>query len=303
VGVPDWVEPMKAVLTEERFSDPDWVFERKLDGLRCLAFKDNGRVRMLSRNKLSFNERFPRVAEALDGDPATDFVVDGEIVAFARGRSTFETLQQRGGRPAQIYLYLFDVLYAAGEDVTKLPWRERKALLRSTLAFDGPIRLTQHRNRDGEELFRQACEKGWEGLIAKRADAPYAHGRSRDWLKFKCGFEQELVVGGFTAPRGSRTDLGALLVGYYEGGRLRYAGKVGTGFTQATLRELAAKLDGLRRDDSPFADPVKERNVTWVQPRLVGQVGFGEWTRDGRLRHPRFLGLREDKAPEEVVRE
>jgi bifunctional non-homologous end joining protein LigD len=303
VGVPDWVEPMKAVLTEERFSDPDWVFERKLDGLRCLAFKDNGRVRMLSRNKLSFNERFPRIAEALDGDPATDFVVDGEIVAFARGRSTFETLQQRGGRPAQIYLYLFDVLYAAGEDVTKLPWRERKALLRSTLAFDGPIRLTQHRNRDGEELFRQACEKGWEGLIAKRADAPYAHGRSRDWLKFKCGFEQELVVGGFTAPRGSRTDLGALLVGYYEGGRLRYAGKVGTGFTQATLRELAAKLDGLRRDDSPFADPVKERNVTWVQPRLVGQVGFGEWTRDGRLRHPRFLGLREDKAPEEVVRE
>jgi bifunctional non-homologous end joining protein LigD len=303
VGVPDWVEPMKAVLAEERFSDPDWVFERKLDGLRCLAFKDNGRVRMLSRNKLSFNERFPRIAEALDGDPATDFVVDGEIVAFARGRSTFETLQQRGGRPAQIYLYLFDVLYAAGEDVTKLPWRERKALLRSTLAFDGPIRLTQHRNRDGEELFRQACEKGWEGLIAKRADAPYAHGRSRDWLKFKCGFEQELVVGGFTAPRGSRTDLGALLVGYYEGGRLRYAGKVGTGFTQATLRELAAKLDGLRRDDSPFADPVKERNVTWVQPRLVGQVGFGEWTRDGRLRHPRFLGLREDKAPEEVVRE
>jgi bifunctional non-homologous end joining protein LigD len=303
VGVPDWVEPMKAVLTEERFSDPDWVFERKLDGLRCLAFKDNGRVRMLSRNKLSFNERFPRVAEALDGDPATDFVVDGEIVAFARGRSTFETLQQRGGRPAQIYLYLFDVLYAAGEDVTKLPWRERRALLRSTLVFDGPIRLTQHRNRDGEELFRQACEKGWEGLIAKRADAPYAHGRSRDWLKFKCGFEQELVVGGFTAPRGSRTDLGALLVGYYEGGRLRYAGKVGTGFTQATLRELAAKLDGLRRDDSPFADPVKERNVTWVQPRLVGQVGFGEWTRDGRLRHPRFLGLREDKAPEEVVRE
>jgi bifunctional non-homologous end joining protein LigD len=303
VGVPDWVEPMKAVLTEERFSDPDWVFERKLDGLRCLAFKDNGRVRMLSRNKLSFNERFPRIAEALDGDPATDFVVDGEIVAFARGRSTFETLQQRGGRPAQIYLYLFDVLYAAGEDVTKLPWRERKALLRSTLAFDGPIRLTQHRNRDGEELFRQACEKGWEGLIAKRADAPYAHGRSRDWLKFKCGFEQELVVGGFTAPRGSRTDLGALLVGYYEGGRLRYAGKVGTGFTQATLRELAAKLDGLRRDDSPFADPVKERNVTWVQPRVVGQVGFGEWTRDGRLRHPRFLGLREDKAPEEVVRE
>jgi DNA ligase D-like protein (predicted ligase) len=301
--IPDWVEPMKAVLTEERFSDPGWIFERKLDGLRCLAFKDGGRVRMLSRNKLSFNERFPAVAEALRSDPATGFVVDGEIVAFARGKSTFETLQQRGEHPAQVYLYLFDVLYADGRDVTGLPLRERKALLRSTLAFRGPLRLTPHRNRDGEALFREACRKGWEGLIAKRADAPYVHGRSRDWLKFKCGFEQELVVGGFTAPRGSRTDLGALLVGHYEGNKLRYAGKVGTGFTQATLRDLAGKLAELTRDDSPFADQIKERNVTWVEPKLVAQIGFSEWTRDGRLRHPRFLGLRDDKAPEEVVRE
>jgi bifunctional non-homologous end joining protein LigD len=301
--IPDWTEPMKAVLTEERFSDPDWIFERKLDGLRCLAFKDGDRVRMLSRNKLSFNERFPGIANALQSDPATGFVVDGEIVAFARGKSTFETLQQRGERPAQIFLYLFDVLYAGGEDVTALPLRERKALLRRTLAFQGPIRLTPHRNREGEELFRDACRKGWEGLIAKRADSRYVHGRSRDWLKFKCGFEQELVVGGYTAPRGSRTDLGALLVGHYDGGKLRYAGKVGTGFTRATLKDLAGRLAKLERDDSPFADDTRERHVTWVQPRLVAQIGFGEWTRDGRLRHPRFLGLRDDKAPEEVVRE
>ena len=140
-------------------------------------------------------------------------------------------------------------------------------------------------------------------LIAKRADAPYTHGRSRDWLKFKCSAEQELVVGGYTAPRGSRTELGALLLGHYEDGRLRYAGKVGTGFTQATLRDLAERLAPLRRDDSPFADPVRERDATWVEPRLVAQVGFTEWTRDGRLRHPRFLGLRDDKAAEEVVRE
>ena len=157
MSVPQWVEPMKAVLTEERFSDPNWVFERKLDGLRCLAFKNAHGVRLLSRNKLSFNERFPALAQALQDDPASDFVVDGEIVAFARGNSTFETLQQRGERPADIYLYLFDVLYADGEDVSALPWRERKALLRKLLRFDGPIKLTQHRNGDGEALFRDAC--------------------------------------------------------------------------------------------------------------------------------------------------
>ena len=303
MSVPTWVEPMKAVLTEDRFSDPDWVFERKLDGLRCLAFKDAGTVRMLSRNKLSFNERFPAIADALARDPADDFVVDGEIVAFAGGKSTFETLQQRGDHRAQLYLYVFDVIYAGGEDVGSRPWRERKALLRGLLQFAGPIRLTQHRNRDGERLYREACQKGWEGLIAKRADAPYVHGRSKDWLKFKCGFEQELVVGGYTAPRGSRTDLGALLVGHYEDAELRYAGKVGTGFTQATLRDLAGRLGKLERDESPFADRIKERDVTWVKPKLVAQVGFSEWTRDGRLRHPRFLGLRDDKPADEVVRE
>jgi bifunctional non-homologous end joining protein LigD len=303
VSIPEWVEPMKAVLTEERFSDPEWVFERKLDGLRCLAFKEASGVRLLSRNKLSFNGRFPAIAQALQDDPATDFVVDGEIVAFARGKSTFETLQQRGERPAEIYLYLFDVLYAGGEDVGALPWRERKALLRKLLRFGGPIKLTQHRNGDGETLFCEACEKGWEGLIAKRADARYTHGRSRDWLKFKCGFEQELVIGGFTAPRGTRTELGALLVGHYDGDELRYAGKVGTGFTRATLADLGAKLVELRRDDSPFAERVREAHVTWVEPELVAQVAFSEWTRDGRLRHPRFLGLRDDKPAREVVRE
>jgi bifunctional non-homologous end joining protein LigD len=302
-GLPDRVEAMKAVLTEERFSDPDWIYERKLDGIRCIAMKADRRVRLLSRNHLSLNARFREVVEALETDPATDYVVDGEVVAFDGAQTSFARLQQRGERPVAVFYYVFDVLHAAGEDTTARPLRERKAILRTLLGFHGPVRLTPHRNRDGEALFREACRKGWEGLIAKRADSLYVQGRSRDWLKFKCSAEQELVVGGYTPPKGSRTDLGALLLGYYERGRLRYAGKVGTGFTRATLRDLAERLEPLRRDERPFADDVRERGATWVEPRLVAQVGFSEWTRDGRLRHPRFLGLREDKAAEEVVRE
>jgi ATP-dependent DNA ligase len=176
-------------------------------------------------------------------------------------------------------------------------------VLKRALSFHGNVRYTPHRNRDGEAYYRHACAKRWEGLIAKRAGASYVHGRSRDWLKFKCAAEQELIVGGYTAPKGSRTVLGALLVGYYEGQRLRYAGKVGTGFDRATLNDLGTRLLPLQRDDSPFVDEVKERSVTWVEPKLVAQIGFSEWTADGRLRHPRYLGLREDKPAEEVVRE
>ena len=208
---------------------------------------------------------------------------------------------RRTGVP--VFLYVFDLLRHEGEDLRGLPLRERKSRLRSALSFHGPVRFTPHRNERGEELFREACEKGLEGVIAKRADSPYRSSRSRDWLKLKCHAEQELVIGGFTAPKGSRTDFGALLVGHYDDGDLRYAGKVGTGFTRATLHDLAERLEPLRRDESPFADEVRERGATWVEPRLVAQVGFSEWTRDGRLRHPRFLGLRDDKAAEEVVRE
>ena len=297
------MQPMKAVLTAERFSDPDWIFERKLDGIRCLAFKSGDGVRLRSRNDLSLDGRFPEIVAALEDDPVADVALDGEVVAFDGAQTSFARLQQRGEGPVPVFFYVFDVLRLAGEDVTAAPLRARKALLRRALAFHDPIRMTVHRNRDGEAFFAEACRKGWEGLIAKRADSPYTHGRSRDWLKFKCSAEQELVVGGYTAPRGSRTDLGALLLGHYDAGALRYAGKVGTGFTQATLRDLAARLAPLRRDTSPFADEVRERSATWVEPELVAQIGFSEWTRDGRLRHPRFLGLRDDKAAADVVRE
>ncbi len=293
---------MLAVLTEERFSDPGWIFERKLDGIRCIAIAGEGRARLRSRNDLSLDERFPEVARTLE-ETVSGAVLDGEVVAFDGARTSFARLQQRGERPVAVFYYVFDLLHLAGHDVTALPLRARKRLLRGALRPRGPVRLTPHRNRDGEALYRDACRRAWEGLIAKRADAPYVHGRSRDWLKFKCDHEQELVIGGYTAPRGSRTDLGALLLGYHEDGRLRYAGKVGTGFTRATLRELAGLLAPLREERSPFADAVREREATWVRPELVAQVGFTEWTRDGRLRHPRFLGLRDDKAASEVVRE
>ena len=300
--LPERVDPMLAVLTEERFSDPAWIFERKLDGIRCVAIAAEGAVRLRSRNHLSLSGRFPEVVAALEA-AVSGAVLDGEVVAFDGARTSFARLQQRGERPVAVVYYVFDLLHLAGHDVTALPLRARKALLRRALRAHGPVRLTPHRNREGEALYREACRRGWEGVIAKRADAPYTHGRSRDWLKFKCDAEQELVIGGYTAPRGSRTELGALLLGYYDDGRLRYAGKVGTGFTRAVLRDLAERLAPLRQDESPFADPVRERDATWARPELVAQVGFTEWTRDGRLRHPRFLGLRDDKAATEVVRE
>jgi bifunctional non-homologous end joining protein LigD len=304
-------EPMKAKLTERRFSDADWVFERKLDGVRAIVFKQAGEVRLLSRTAHLLNA-YPELLEALAADPADDFIADGEIVAFEGAQTSFARLQgrmqiqdpeqaRRTGIP--VFLYLFDLIYFDGHDLTGLPLRTRKSYLRRVLSFAGPIRYTEHRNEHGERFFREACEKGWEGLIAKRADSPYRHGRSGDWLKFKCSREQELVIGGFTPPKGSRKHLGALLVGYYEDGALRYAGKVGTGFSEAVLARLGEKLAALRSEQSPFARDGLPRDALWVRPELVGQFAFSEWTPDGKLRHPRYLGLRDDKRPREVIRE
>jgi bifunctional non-homologous end joining protein LigD len=297
---------MKAVLTDAPFSDPGWIFERKLDGVRCMAHRERGGVRLLSRTDRDMTGQFPELTAVLDAQPCPDFVVDGEIVAFDRpGVTSFQRLQRRGRERVAVFLYVFDMLRHEGRDVRGLPLRERKAMLRRTLRFEDPLRFSRHRNEHGERLFRDACRRGLEGLIAKRADSPYrSDTRSRDWLKLKCHAEQELVIGGFTAPQGSRTDFGALLVGYWEDGRLRYAGKVGTGFGRATLESLGGSLRELEREDSPFVDvhPIP-RGTRWVEPELVAQIAFSEWTRDGRLRHPRFLGLRDDKPAREVVRE
>jgi DNA ligase D-like protein (predicted ligase) len=291
---------MKAVLTADRPAGEEWVFERKLDGIRCLAVKEHGgRTRLYSRNELSLDDRYPSLAAALDADPADGFVVDGEAVAFVGGRDRFG-----GGVGGELFYYAFDVLYAAARDVRSLPLEERRGVLEGLLGWLGPLRVTEQMTGDGAELLADACRDGWEGLIAKRRGTPYVSTRSRDWLKLKCTRAQELVIGGYTAPQGTRTDLGALLVGHFEGERFRYAGKVGTGFTRATLRELAERLAPLARESAPF-EPEKgiPRAATWVEPELVAQIAFMEWTPDGRLRHPSFLGLRFDKPARQVVRE
>jgi len=290
---------MKAVLTDERFSDPDWIFERKLDGIRCIAVRDGGEVKLLSRNDLALNGRWPQLATALEKQPNKRFAIDGEVVAFDHGQTSF----QRLGKAKKVFFYVFDVLWLDGEDVRAKPLRERKRLLKDAIDFEDPIRFTRHRNAEGEAMYEEACRKSWEGVIAKRADSPYATTRSKDWLKFKCDMGQEMVVGGFTAPKGSRTDLGALLVGHYKDGELHYAGKVGTGFDRETLKDLAERLKPLKRDTTPFKEVTKFKNVSWVEPELVAQIGFSEWTQYGRLRHPRFLGLRFDKPASQVVRE
>jgi len=307
------LEPMKAKLHDRPFSDPAWVFERKLDGIRALVRRQDGAVTLTSRTGNDLSSAYPELVEALEEEAATDFLADGEIVAFDGTRTSFERLQGRMGihdpRLARlsgipVYLYLFDLPEFDGHDLTTLPLRQRKGALRRAFSFHGPVRYTAHRNERGEDFFREACAKGWEGLIAKRADSPYVHGRSRDWLKLKCSFEQELVIGGTTPPQGSRQRFGALLVGYYEEGELRYAGKVGTGFSERALADLGDRLDALATPASPFRrGGGQPRDARWVRPELVGQFAFAEWTRDGKLRHPRYLGLREDKLPGEVVRE
>jgi DNA ligase D-like protein (predicted ligase) len=306
-------EPMKAKLHDRPFSDAAWVFERKLDGIRAIVHRTPQGTTLTSRTGKDLSPAYPELIEALEAEPAMSFIADGEIVAFKGSQTSFERLQGRMGihnpqlarlSGIPVFLYLFDLLEFDGHDLTGLALRKRKSALRRALSFEGPLRYTPHRNERGEEFFQDACKKGWEGLIAKRADSPYVHARSSDWLKLKCSFEQELVIGGFTPPQGSRKRFGALLVGYYEGGELFFAGKVGTGFSEKTLFELGEKLKALELEKSPFKrGGGQPRDAHWVKPQLVGQFAFSEWTRDGKLRHPRYLGLREDKRAKEVVRE
>lgn len=305
------IQPMLATLTDRYFSDPEWIFERKLDGERVIATRTGDAATLRSRTGRDLDATYPELVRALRNQRG-DFVVDGEVVAFDGNRTSFERLQQRIGitdvaaaerSGVPVFYYLFDLLSTGRDDLTALALRERKRRLRAAVRFSGPLRYTAHRNADGETMFAEACRRGWEGVIAKRADSRYTPGRSTDWLKFKCVTGQEFVIGGFTDPAGSRHGFGALLVGVYDGDRLRYAGKVGTGYDDRTLTALRTTLDGLAARSSPFAGPVKERGSHWVRPDLVAQIGFTEWTRDGRLRHPRFIGLRRDKPPRTVVRE
>lgn len=313
---PEWTDPMLATLTDERFDDPGWIYERKLDGVRLLTFVEDGHVRLTTRNRKRRNATYPDVVEAFEAMEPPDGIYDGEVVAFEGNVSSFQRLQERSGveeeaeareraKKVAVYLYLFDVLHLAGHDLTALPLDARKRVLEAALDYEGGrIRYLEHRRENGVTYWKQACEKGWEGVIAKDASSPYVHARSKSWLKFKCVNEQELVVGGFTEPGGERVGFGAMLLGYYDGGDLVYAGKVGTGWNDATLRELRNRMDALERKTSPFdrGDPDTD-GVHWITPDLVAEIGFTEWTDDGRLRHPRYLGMRADKDARDVVRE
>jgi bifunctional non-homologous end joining protein LigD len=289
MAFPEWVEPMAATLTRERFAGPEWVFERKLDGIRLLAFKEGREVRLLSRNRLLQNASYPSFVTAIQALPVRDVILDGEALGV-------------WGRRDEIGYHVFDVLWLEGRDVTSLPLDGRRQLL-TALPLEPPLWRVER--LDDPAPWERACREGWEGVIAKRRDSFYEHRRSPHWLKMKCEATQELVVGGFTDPQGGRVGLGALLVGYFEGDDFVFAGKVGTGFDRERLTDFRRRLDALEIGQAPFTKSVglPRLRVHWVRPELVVQVAFMEWTSHQKMRHPRLLGLRIDKAAREVTRE
>jgi bifunctional non-homologous end joining protein LigD len=296
---PDWVVPMAATLTEERFTGPDWIFERKLDGIRLLAFKHGKDVTLYSRNRLEQDN--PAIADAIANLPVKDAILDGEVTGVW-GPPTLRDAD-KGHRLAY---HVFDLLWLNGRDLMDLPLVERRTLLAS-LPLPRPLqRVPEVTDREPWELARK---EGWEGVIAKRRDSPYEHRRSPHWLKMKVEASQELVIGGFTDPQGARRGLGALLVGYFDRSKgepdFVFAGKVGTGFDNKMLVDLRAKLDAIELEKPPFTKAVGLPRIRahWVRPTIVVQVAFAEWTVHGKLRHPRLLGIRIDKSAREVVRE
>jgi bifunctional non-homologous end joining protein LigD len=284
MSFPEWLEPMAATLTQERFTGPEWIFERKYDGIRLLAFRQGRDVRLLSRNRLPQN--CPSLAEAVAKLPVEEVILDGEVTWTKEG----------------MLYHVFDVLWLDGREVTLLPLDQRRQVLHN-LPFRSPL-LRVDVLTDAKP-WERACSEGWEGVIAKRRDSPYEHRRSRNWLKMKCEASQELVVGGFTDPQGGRVGLGALLVGYFEKEDFVFAGKVGTGFDTRLLLELRARLGALEIPKSPFTKAVGLPRIRahWVQPEVVVQVAFIQWTVHGKLRHSRLLGIRNDKSARDVVRE
>jgi len=307
-GEPPVKELQLATLVTQAPEGPAWLHEQKFDGYRILAELDRGKVRLLSRRFKDWTAEFPVVAQAVAALPVKRAVLDGEVaVVMPDGRTSFQALQNaRAGAP--LAYFVFDLLEVDGEPIAKLALDERKARLEQLVGkAPGVIRYSDHVVGSGREFFQLACQQGLEGIISKRRDQPYVPGRGPTWVKTKCLLRQELVIGGYTDPEGSRTGIGALLVGYYEGGALRYAGKVGTGFSHALLGELRTLLGPRERAASAFS-PEPPRAWTgagrhWVTPTLVGEVAFSEWTHDGRLRHPSFQGLRKDKLAGDVVRE
>jgi ATP-dependent DNA ligase len=281
--MPDWLEPMAATLTQDRFAGGDWLFERKFDGIRLLAYKRGADIRLYSRNRLPQN--LPAIATAIASLPVDEVILDGEITWD--GQSGY---------------HVFDILWLNGQSVTALPLEDRRALLQA-LPFQRPMKRVEL--VEDESPWERARRESWEGVIAKRRGSPYEHRRSKHWLKMKCEASQELVVGGFTDPQGARVGLGALLVGYYEGSDFVFAGKIGTGFDAKLLRDLRTRLDAIEVPVPPFtkATGLPRLRAHWVRPEIVVQAAFIEWTVHGKLRHPRLLGVRHDKKAHDVIRE
>ncbi|TAH35545.1 MAG: DNA ligase D [Planctomycetota bacterium] len=308
--LPAFVEPELATLVRDPPSGDDWLHEIKLDGYRMLGRVHGGRARLLTRNAKDWTRRFPQLAEAAAALPVDEALLDGEIVALdENGISSFQALQNAlsAGRPDHLVYFVFDLLHHDGYDLRAARLRERKAVLAGLLPDSGnAIRYSGEVEGRGEAVFREACLRALEGIVSKHKDAPYRSGRGQDWRKVKCLARQEFVIGGYTEPRGARAGLGALLLGVHDDGRLRFAGRVGTGFSAASLAELHRRLRRLEQSRPAFAEPPRgaaARGVHWVKPRLVAEVAFSNWTRDGRLRQPVFEGLREDKEPDEIRRE
>jgi bifunctional non-homologous end joining protein LigD len=306
----DIFAPQLATLVDEVPKGEGWIFEMKLDGYRAVAIARGRRVRLLSRNGNDWAPRFPSIAAAVGKLRAKEVVLDGEVCFVDDdGKTSFQRLQNALStkNAERLTYFVFDLLSLDGKDLRPLPLATRKRLLAELLGNAPlPLRLCDHLTGDGSAFFREACLHGLEGIIAKRADTPYVAGRSRSWLKIKCGARQELVIIGFTAPKGSRSGIGALVLGVRDdaaGSELRFAGKVGTGFSAQSLVELHRKLAPLARATPAAANAPRMRDVTWVEPKLVCEVRFSEWTDGGALRHPTFMGLREDKQAKSVVRE
>ena len=309
--MPAVIHPMLATLVDDPFSNPEWIFETKWDGFRSICFVKQGKSRFVSRNQIDMTPQYPELASVAKQIGAKEAILDGEIVALDKdGMPRFQLLQPRVGRKTglealrghgHIVYYVFDLLYVDGHDLTACPLVERKEVLERILRPANFIKLSDHIEGDGEPFFKEIEKFHLEGMIAKRAASPYVQKRTKDWLKVKTIQRSEAVIGGYTEPRGSRSHFGALVVGLYRGKDLHYVAHVGGGFNQRSLAEIYKLMQPLKTKASPFVDaPKTNEPVQWLKPKLVAEVKFSEWTADRRLRHPVFVGLREDKQPADV---
>lgn len=300
---PYFISPELATLTEKYFSDSNWIYEEKFDGIRCIVVKKDKDVKLFSRNKNKLNSTYPDLVTEFKKQRHKNFIIDGEIVAFEKGITSFSKLQQVKREKIKVYFYAFDLLFFDKYDLRDQKLVDRKKVLKKQFKFTNRFRYTEHIVKNGEAYYKKACKKGWEGIIAKRTDSKYLSKRTRDWLKFKCSNRQEFVIAGYTDPEGSRVGFGSLLIGYFEKGKFKFAGKVGTGYDFKFLEMFSKKLKNIEIQKIPFKERIPLKNKHFVKLKYVAEIAFSEWTKEGKLRHPRFIGIRTDKAPRQVVRE